>query len=241
VDPKPLIRVLPYDLLHNFCETLGICEDIFSSVARAGDLLYGSSVKQGAAYTNFWGKGSWYDATFGPGKMNQALALDGNGSYLEVPDDGSLSAGLSAMTLSAWVKLNSLPAMNFGMVGKVGSYLFSIGSAGCAAIVVGTKNYALGSPGTLATNAAPQLSIGNWVHLVGTYDGSFVNLYVNGTKEGSGPQEISGSIVVNPNAFYFGQPADQYTNWMNGMIDEVRLYNRALTDDEVKALYDSYK
>ena len=36
-------------------------------VGRVGDLLYGSSVKQGAAYTNFWGKESWYDATSGPG------------------------------------------------------------------------------------------------------------------------------------------------------------------------------
>jgi outer membrane protein assembly factor BamB len=36
-------------------------------LARVGDLLYGSSVKQGAAYTNFWGKGSWYDATIGQG------------------------------------------------------------------------------------------------------------------------------------------------------------------------------
>lgn len=36
-------------------------------VGRAGDLLYGSSVKQGAAYTNFWGKESWYDATSGSG------------------------------------------------------------------------------------------------------------------------------------------------------------------------------
>ena len=36
-------------------------------VARAGDLLYGSSVKQGAVYTDFWGKASWYDATSGPG------------------------------------------------------------------------------------------------------------------------------------------------------------------------------
>jgi outer membrane protein assembly factor BamB/SAM-dependent methyltransferase len=36
-------------------------------VARAGDLLYGSSIKQGAVYTNFWGKQSWYDATSGSG------------------------------------------------------------------------------------------------------------------------------------------------------------------------------
>jgi len=36
-------------------------------LARMGDLLYGSSVKQGAAYTNYWGRGSWYDATIGQG------------------------------------------------------------------------------------------------------------------------------------------------------------------------------
>jgi outer membrane protein assembly factor BamB len=36
-------------------------------VARAGDLLYGSSVKQGAVYTDFWGKESWYDGTSGAG------------------------------------------------------------------------------------------------------------------------------------------------------------------------------
>jgi hypothetical protein len=186
------------------------------------------------------------NATFGPGKMDQALALDGNGSYLEVPDDGSLSGGLSTMTFSAWVKINSFPGSDkeykdYAPFDKGGSYHFAIGPWGHVAFDVGTKNYALGSLGTIATNATPQLSIGNWCHLVGTYDGSFANLYVNGIKEGTGPQAISGSIAVSSDPFYFGQPADEHLNWMDGMIDEVRLYNRALTDDEVKALYDSYK
>jgi outer membrane protein assembly factor BamB len=52
-------------------------------LARAGDLLYGSSVKQGAAYTNFWGKGSWYDATIGQGTekvcSDDLFALAGEG------------------------------------------------------------------------------------------------------------------------------------------------------------------
>lgn len=43
------------------------CTHEWGYVARAGDLLYGSSVKQGAVYTDFWGKASWYDATSGHG------------------------------------------------------------------------------------------------------------------------------------------------------------------------------
>ena len=178
------------------------------------------------------------NAVYGPGKIGQAIQLDGNNSYGEVPDSDSLDSNLKTMTLSAWVKINSFPGSDkeykeYAPVDKGGSYHFAIGPWGHVAFDVGTKNYALGSLGTIATNATPQLSRGNWCHLVGTYDGSFANLYVNGTKEGTGPQAISGSIADNPNPFYF--------NWMDGMVDEVRIYNRALSDDEVKALYDSYK
>jgi hypothetical protein len=105
---------------------------------------------------------------------------------------------------------------------------------------VDTKNNALGSSGTFAGGDPTPLSIRVWYHLVGTYDGSFTNFYINGTKVGTGTQAISGRISDTPAFFYFGYPASESFNWMDGMIDEVRLYRKALNDAEVKALYDSY-
>jgi len=69
------------------------------------------------------------------------------------------------------------------------------------------------------------LPLNTWSHLAGTYDGITARLYINGVQVSS--QAQSGSIATSPEALRIG------LSWA-GMIDELRIYNRALTASDVQ-------
>ena len=73
-----------------------------------------------------------------------------------------------------------------------------------------------------------------WYHIVGTYDGSVVKIYVNGALENS--KAITGNIENTHYNLFFGTRAVNgiATNmFFNGAIDEIKIYNRALNDSDV--------
>jgi Concanavalin A-like lectin/glucanases superfamily len=95
----------------------------------------------------------------------------------------------------------------------------------------------------------PFPSSGEWHYIVGTYDGRKLQLYVDGAKSGN-PFLTGGNISpMLPDSFIsFGSedgrtcsPDCIGTRYFNGLIDEVKFYNRALSADEIKANYDSLK
>ncbi len=147
---------------------------------------------------------------------------------------------MSSLTFAAWVKLDSLPAQNYYYtLGKEYSYRLAISSAGNVHFVVKTTNndwYAAGTKVDCTTN----LTTNTWYHIVGTYDGSRVRCYVNGQKEGTSSQTLSGNIYNSGDPLRFGHQVAYNIRWLDGLVDEVRLYNRALSDAEVESLYSSY-
>ena len=87
------------------------------------------------------------------------------------------------------------------------------------------------------TRTTPSTSQNTWYHLVGTYDGTDAKLYINGEVKGTAIG--SGNIRVSTTNVYIGQWGDG-TARFNGLIDEVRIYNRALTAAEISDLYNNY-
>jgi len=83
---------------------------------------------------------------------------------------------------------------------------------------------------------------GRWHHIVGTYDGQAIALYVDGILDGS--KSARGEIDTNAFPLWIGGNAARTgkrgRDW-NGLIDDVRIYNRALRSDEVRELYDATK
>ena len=75
------------------------------------------------------------------------------------------------------------------------------------------------------------LPANTWSHLAFTYDGSFMRLYVNGVEVTNQP--LTGSAVVSTGALKIGGNAI-WGEWFAGLIDEVRLYNRALTPTQLQ-------
>ena len=97
-----------------------------------------------------------------------------------------------------------------------------------------------GPAGTIRAGGADQpvhgagpLSLNTWTHIATTYDGVTQNFYVNGELVGSRAQ--AGTIAVGTGALRIGGNNSFSGEFFEGLIDEVRVYNRALTRDESAA------
>jgi hypothetical protein len=135
------------------------------------------------------------------------------------------------MTLEAWVfPTGSLGRTEFPVIFKGGAPgghsiydLYAHSSLGrpSSDVVTGVRTSVIGTA---------QLSASVWTHLAATYDGSNVKLYVNGTLVGT--VAATGSIVQTAAALQLGA-ASAIGGWFRGRIDEVRIYNRALSPQEI--------
>lgn len=80
----------------------------------------------------------------------------------------------------------------------------------------------------------PSTPNGRWHHVVGTYDGSQICLYADGKLDIS--STASGTIKVNDQPVYIGENSEQSNRFWNGLIDDVRLYSYAMSEDEIAAI-----
>jgi hypothetical protein len=82
-----------------------------------------------------------------------------------------------------------------------------------------------------AVDGTAQVPAGSWTHLAATYDGTTLRLYVNGTQ--AGQLAVSGSILTSTQPVRIGGN-NIWGERFNGLIDEVRIYNRALTAAQIQ-------
>ena len=162
-----------------------------------------------------------------------ALSFDGVDDYVEVPDSPSLNIDYGSFEI--WIKFNELNKdVEQDFFSKQGGSLSGWGfynpknSNKLGFILVTTEGYTAHYFLTATT--------GVWYHIVGTYDGTRKRVYVNGEKKLD--TEVSGKIVNNPDIHvHIGSyPGGSYP--VNGLIDEVRIYSRALSEDEIRRLYE---
>jgi prepilin-type N-terminal cleavage/methylation domain-containing protein len=173
---------------------------------------------------NFTGTSGWTI-----GKIGKALNFDGADDYIEVTNVKGLSSGNMVHTISAWIKVNRLPInrawiLLLGQAGA-GSHHWLINSTG------GTQ-FGVWNGGQLS----PVLPIGEWIHIVITFDGTTLKGYTNGFLFDKTSATFNfTSLPLTLAKAYLGE------NYFNGLIDELRIYNRALSDSEIKAIYESTK
>ena len=188
--------------------------------------------------------GSIADANHVSGKSGQALNFTGTG-YVSMPNNASLNLRQN-ITLEAWVQWNVDPRTY---------YLSNTSSRGWAQIINknGDNEWQLqhNTDNTLfefalsvfnGTNtvrkyiqgtSAPQQGV--WYHVVGTYDGQFMKLYVNGQNEKQ--VSMTGNISVSSSTVNigrrFGSGSNYNDRYFNGLIDSVMIHNRSLTAGEI--------
>lgn len=185
--------------------------------------------------------------TFPNGKSEKSARFHrlNNNEYISI-DGGTTFSPISAITISTWIKIESSDKYNFlnnsgevmGIVGKsnwektgnsINGYELKFSPKNSLQFVVGDKD-SYGQASYSKTN----FKNNQWYYLTGTYDGSKIRLYVDGKEVGE--QNYSSGFGASSSQFVVGKAQVNGPGYFNGLIDELRIYNRALNESEIKTL-----
>lgn len=149
----------------------------------------------------------------------------------------------SAFSIEAWV--NILPGTVAGMipVGKHWStksqgYFLSINNIGDGYTKANTQGFYSANGGYITAVGGPGISAGVWHQLVGVYNNGVTGIYVDGTLIGTGSAGFSNNTADFMVGAIFNS-AGVRVNTFQGLIDQVSVYNNALTGNEVSAIYNN--
>jgi Concanavalin A-like lectin/glucanases superfamily len=150
-----------------------------------------------------------------------AVALNGSSGYVSVPDSASLHTG-NTFTIEAWVKLASL-GLNHGIAGK-GTYAFYVNTSNRLVLT-------LSNVGVIATATSAIADTTHWHYVVATKSGAAAHLYLDGADV-TGP--VTNRTITNASVpLRIGSAV----GWLDGAIDEVAIYAKALTAAQVHSHY----
>ncbi len=160
------------------------------------------------------------------GRFGRALKFDGVNDWISVPDSISLSLG-TGFTLEAWVKPESLgPQTIISKESATGSvynlYASDSNDLPSTSLHNGTAYQIL-----TGTSALP---VNQWAYLTSTYDGKKQRLFINGKLIAETAQ--TGAVINSMGLLRIGG-SSIWGDFFDGYIDEVRIYNRALTQTEI--------
>jgi chitodextrinase len=165
--------------------------------------------------------------TWTAGKFGNALVFNGTSSQVTIPDAPSLRL-TTAMTLEAWVFPTSTPTGWRAIVDKNIDGYYLMASTDNGNRPAGGGTWTSGNQNTFGPAAIP---VNSWTHLATTFDGATIRLFVNGVQVAS----VAQTAPLSPTADTLQIGADFYpTEYFAGLIDEVRIYNRALSPAEIQ-------
>ncbi|HEX3108095.1 MAG TPA: LamG-like jellyroll fold domain-containing protein, partial [Thermoanaerobaculia bacterium] len=177
--------------------------------------------------------------TYGTGEVGQAFTFDGTSGSMNVPMSSSLQ--LTNGTIEFWMKgdpTNTLACCQ----GLVSTQMYAVEITG------GTVSFALSTDGGVTTPypaATASITTGTWHHVAATYDGSTISLYIDGALAAA--TSHSGSISNNGGFLSVGSEDGRAGacngctgtagRYFKGLLDEVTIYNRALSAAEIQTIY----
>ncbi|MFN7161311.1 MAG: LamG-like jellyroll fold domain-containing protein [Candidatus Gracilibacteria bacterium] len=186
-------------------------------------------------------------ATTAAGKIGQAFSLDGVNDYIHIPDDPSQTPASGKITLSAWVNptaLGSVQSIATKYTSNTSNISWYLAMTPTGKAYLATYSNG-GSTSRGMTTTANVITAGTWTLVTAVYDTSNQTsaIYINGVSQ---PIDITGSNLTSlfdsTSPIRIGSVVTSGGNlneFWNGKIDDVRLYNRALSAAEVSELYSS--
>ena len=165
------------------------------------------------------------------------FTYNGTSSTVSVADNALLEPGTGDFTLEAWVYYSVIAGSTRTFISKTNngggsadwSYGFRTNSASATYLEVGNGT-------TSVTSPSYNVSTGQWYQIVGVWTNIASNsiaLYINGASQGSNAHSFT-SINNSTRSLYLGSyNGGEFSQWFNGRIGIVRLYNAALTTDQV--------
>ena len=171
--------------------------------------------------------------TYGTGKYGSAIGLDGTNDHLTLP--AGIVSSATDMTIATWVKQDA---------GKTWARIFDFGSSTSVNMFlspksgIGTLRFSMSKGGVEQTVDTDSIPSGQWVHVAVRLFGDQGSLYVNG-------ELVATNNNMTHNPYDLGSTTNNYigrSQWpdpyFDGSIDDFRIYNYALSDLDIKKLYD---
>ena len=205
--------------------TVDLCDPFGDGSGIALYKFDGNADDVSGNYNGTWHGTEQYDT----GVFGQAAKFDGS-SYVDVGN--TLTDGFTAMSISLW--FNTIQLTHYGhLISKQGSTISWIIQQGGDNPVY---SFSIWEGNTAYSVTTPTINLNQWYHLVVTWDGTIIHLYLNGQESGSknftgNMNSTSSSVLIG--ALNDGSVRDLY----QGLIDQVRIFNRALTQEEIDELY----
>jgi hypothetical protein len=171
------------------------------------------------------------DATWTTGRIDGALSFDGDGDYVAVAAIAPLTG--DTLTVQAWIRLdefagatNPILTQYKQLMTHEGYYFYVSDDRPTFYVIKGFSTRQATSPETINAD--------QWYHVAGTNDGTELKLYVDGQLKAS--VSSSGFTGVDENA-YIGHKYN-FSLYYTGLIDDVRIYERAVSEDEFQDIAD---
>jgi hypothetical protein len=171
--------------------------------------------------------GTIFGSTWTAGQVGNALSFDPlTADHIVVNHDSSLNT--VDMTFELWVNPNSNELPSTFLLNK-----YTLSTGFFVRGITGNKWLFHLNGWTVSTTS--DIAVSDWVHLAGTYDGSYLRIYVNGVNENSVPK----TGLENNNIMDLLIGSSDGGAYFDGTMDEIALYNRALTSEEIEQHYEN--
>jgi hypothetical protein len=164
------------------------------------------------------------------GKYENGIMFDGMDDYVNVGNVVSLKP-TDAVSISAWINYKGHPPANTldGIIGYNDGSNF-----GYQIRYFGVWQFVLRNGSTTISANGGTITANEWHHLVGTYNRTHANFYVDSILKQT---SLLIAPIVYPSTSLFIGKVGSWTSYFNGTIDEVAIWNRSLSDQEVAKLY----
>lgn len=182
----------------------------------------GNTVNDASGHGNH---GSIVSAAWVSGRYSDALDFDGSSDFLVVPDNSTLDLGTTG-TVEVWVEPANLNKRQGIIVKGDAPPNYALGITDTNLVVCSVGNIST----EVAVLSTTPISSGAFQHLACSWDGTTLALYIDAILNNSVAQTLSPAANASP--LYIGQSAAN-TDRFDGVIDEVRIYNRALSQAEI--------
>ncbi|MFI5252704.1 MAG: LamG-like jellyroll fold domain-containing protein [Bacteroidota bacterium] len=167
------------------------------------------------------------------GNSNKAYSFNGSSDFIEILNSSNLNFKPGGFTLAAWVYFTDYN-VNGVIVSK---HIYTVGTGYAIDILENNAGFFLDGGGANGIRTADSYADSNWHFLVATYDETTEILYVDALPKVSqltSYDQTNTSNICIGNSWMAG---GGYGGFFKGKIDDVRIYNRALSDSEIQALY----
>lgn len=182
------------------------------------------------------------DASFIPGVYGQAFGFgDGGGGYVSIPSVPAYQFGTGDFSVAFWATFDSFQNNGDGFLHKdthgfsspTTGWLFNVCDL-LGGVGMEVRNFGAGQDVNARIPAA-SFMVDSWYHFVGLREGTSVRLYIDGDLVASTASALPIN-VDNNHPLEFGALSALDRQYFNGAVDDVRLYNHALSQEEINVL-----